>query len=500
MSILKRAMLTLRCHPLRTLALFFVILLLATGGASAIFVRQAVINVDESLRASLPAIASVHLDQVALNDPDFSWEDFEERESFTSGTIRKLAELPYVRKFDYALWGYNFFNSALTPVTRFEGTEIDTGRASDAFILRGIQYHNVMDIESGLIELVDGRVFTEDEVEFGASVVIVSHTFLNENDLTIGDTMSLTYRIYDEESMENVLLYDDEYLLGEKLFELEIIGTFSQEFEGDPYGFEIFNHLNLLNQFYVPNLFIESTINLYIEAFSEINPELVELLQSADFREELIEYENIIFMMYDPLYLENFKQEADKLLPNFWIASDLSNSYADFASSMDMLNDVFLFVMIAVICATLIIVTLLTLLVLRERKKEIGIYLALGERKQKVIYQLFIELLLPSIVAITFALFVGSQLSTFISESMIREDLIRQTEADEEITTIEFGTLESLGFRHEMTHEEMLEMYEIRLNITTIFHFYAIGLGMVLISIAIPTFRLLTLNPKEILL
>jgi hypothetical protein len=57
-------------------------------------------------------------------------------------------------------------------------------------------------------------------------------------------------------------------------------------------------------------------------------------------------------MIHDPLYLENFKQDANLFLPNFWIASGLSNSYADFTSSMDMLNDVFLFVMISAIAAT----------------------------------------------------------------------------------------------------------------------------------------------------
>jgi hypothetical protein len=71
--------------------------------------------------------------------------------------------------------------------------------------------------------------------------------------------------------------YNDAYLLAEKLFELEIIGSFSQKLEGEPYGFEMLNHLRFLNEFYVPNLLIESTFPLYIEAFSEVNPQLVEL-------------------------------------------------------------------------------------------------------------------------------------------------------------------------------------------------------------------------------
>ena len=504
MTVLKRSLLSMKRHWLRTLLLFLIVLLLTTGVASAISVRVAVVNVDEALRARLPAIASIHLDQATLNDPNLSLADFEERTPLTSEIIHEIGELPYVRMFDYALWGYNFFNLALIPVTRAGEVELDTTRLLGAFMLRGIHYHHVMEIEAGLIELIGGRVFTEDEVRAGASVTIVSQAFLNENGLVIGDTIPLTYRIYDEEAMADsgILsgVLDEDYLLGEKPFELEIIGSFNQELEEGLYGFEILNHLRLLNQFYVPNLLLESTFDLYIETFLEIDPDLAELLQSADFREELIQYENIIFMMHDPLYLENFKQESALLLPSFWIASDLSNSYADFASSMDMLNDVFLFVMIATIVASLIVITLLALLTLRERKKEVGIYLALGERKRNIFYQLLIEMILPSIIAITLALFIGNHLSASISELMIREDLVRQAEEDDGFFSIEFGTLESLGFRHEISHDEMLELYEIRLDTTMTVYFYTIGLGVVLISTTIPIFRLLALKPKNILM
>ena len=499
MTVFKRSMLSMKRHWLRTLLLFIIVLLLTTGVASAISVRIATINVDEALRSRLPAIASIHLDQATLNDPNVSLIDFEERAPLTSEILHEIGDLPDVRMFDYALWGYNFFNTDLTPVTTVGDIELELPRMPGAFTLRGFHYHHVMDVESGLIELTGGRVFTEDEVRTGATVTLASQAFLHENGLVIGDIIPLTYRIYDEDAMENSEGLTGDFLLGERRFELEIIGSFDQELREGFYGFELSNHLNLLNQFYVPNLVIESVFDLYIEALSEADPELVALLQSADFREELIQYENIIFMVYDPLDLENFKQEAEMLLPSFWIASDLSNSYADFASSMDMLNDVFLFVMIAATVASLIVITLLTLLALHERKKEVGIYLALGERKHHIIYQLLVEMLIPSIAAIALALFIGSYLSTSLSESMIRDDLLRQAEADEGIYSIEFGTLEWFGFRHEMSHDEMLELYEIRIDTEVVIYFYAIGLGVVLLSTILPIFRLLTLKPKNIL-
>lgn len=122
-------------------------------------------------------------------------------EPLTSELIREVGQLSDVRMFDYALWGYNFLKPSLIPVTSFEETEFDVGGIPGAFTLRGIQYHHVMDIELGLIEFREGRVFTEDEIKTGASVTMVNQAFLTENALTIGDTITLMYRIYNEEAM-----------------------------------------------------------------------------------------------------------------------------------------------------------------------------------------------------------------------------------------------------------------------------------------------------------
>jgi hypothetical protein len=79
MTSVKRGMLSIRRHWFRTFLWFCIILLLTTAVATEISIRKAVINTDEDLRARLPAIASIHLDQATLNDPNLAGKVFEGR-------------------------------------------------------------------------------------------------------------------------------------------------------------------------------------------------------------------------------------------------------------------------------------------------------------------------------------------------------------------------------------------------------------------------------------
>jgi len=60
--------------------------------------------------------------------------------------------------------------------------------------------------------------------------------------------------------------------------------------------------------------------------------------------------------------------------------------------------------------------------------------------------------------------------------------------------------LEEMGYRFEMSHEEMLEAYEISMDVETVLLFYTIGLGIILIAVIVPITRIVKLSPKKVLL
>ena len=127
--------------------------------------------------------------------------------------------------------------------------------------------------------------------------------------------------------------------------------------------------------------------------------------------------------------------------------------------------------------------------------------MALGEKKVKVILQILLEVLAIGIIAISLSLVTGSLIAENISENMIRQNSIaRQQESDRE--PVLTATSEHLNWfvTNEMSIEEMMEMYQITLDVKTIVLFYGIGLGTILISTVLPIVYIIKLEPKKILM
>lgn len=75
---------------------------------------------------------------------------------------------------------------------------------------------------------------TQEEIDRGAPVVVISSLFAQANQLDVGST--LTYNVYDNEAMlaEGIHLnflygHSDDFLLGHQLTELEVIGILNSD-------------------------------------------------------------------------------------------------------------------------------------------------------------------------------------------------------------------------------------------------------------------------------
>jgi len=148
--------------------------------------------------------------------------------------------------------------------------------------------------------------------------------------------------------------------------------------------------------------------------------------------------------------------------------------------------------------ATLIILALLISLFLIDRKHEMGIYLAIGEKKSRILGQFICEVILIALVSMTLALFVGNVLGNQLSQMMIEQDMIRQLEDPDYSPTQ--AMLQARGFRFDMTHEEMIYLYEVRLDRKTVLLFYSVTLNAIVVATTIPMWLVLKKDPKEVLL
>jgi len=164
------------------------------------------------------------------------------------------------------------------------------------------------------------------------------------------------------------------------------------------------------------------------------------------------------------------------------------------AHSMELINDLADGIIIGVVIAMVLILALIVLLFLHAKKVEIGIYLALGERKKIITTQLLLEIIYPVIICFSMSLLLGTVLSQEVSGYMLSENM---AELSNGFSTTD--AYEIRGLRIEMSHEEMLEMFEIRIDVTTVMKFYLIVIGTTSIAIIIPMIMVFKMSPKDIL-
>ena len=126
----------------------------------------------------------------------------------------------------------------------------------------------------------------------------------------------------------------------------------------------------------------------------------------------------------------------------------------------------------------------------KERKKEMGIYLALGEKKKNIAYQLLLETLLVSIVAITISVFTGNIIAKNVSNKMLENQIIEQS------TKIEnnYNSYELID------SETITDNYTVSLDIKTILMIYIVAIISISLSTILPIYYTLKLNPRKILM
>jgi len=512
MNFLKRASASVTRRPGKTIILLLLVFILGIIISGAISVQQAIENTEDNLRRNLPAVATVEQDWEAAMAHEAMTGEWMQMEALTADLIRQIGELPYIESFDFSISG-QVFSSELErfvhPNPDFEHV-IWTPDIEDLvqLELQGVQNHEMLDIQAGIIELVTGRVFTEQEISnFNNinSVAIISQEFAELNNLTVGSTFIVDNTVYDEFNVtgnwiESEIFVEDN-VVGRESYELEVIGIFRSMIEstgGDDWE-NARREIMLGNRIYVPNAMTERSLEFRLEQML-----LTGIWDDGEWEPTLEDWLwfDPIFRLNDPRDLTAFSEAAGELLPEFWRTTDLSNTFSDISTSMENMQWLASLILWISISATLLILSLLITLFLRDRKYEIGIYLALGEKKMKVIMQIVLEVVSVAVVAISLALFAGNFLARNISESMIQQDLIASQQDQWSNSMVWTQGSERLSWfsSGNMSIEEMMESYQISLDMGTIGLFYAIGIGTILISTIVPIAYIIRLDPKKIMM
>ena len=519
MNFLNRSIISIKRTPLKSLILLTIIFILGTTATGALAVNGAVNSIDENLRARMRPIVSLRFDYWAFME-SLDCEDsdcyFLNRPTFaTLEELQRVGGLPQVRFYDFMITSHVESLKFLHYIPENYVDNAWRGEELRSFTLRGTSVTNMVQIDQGIIELVAGRQFEQDDllVETEHVPVIVSAGFAELNHLHL-DSIFEMYNIIATPTDPMLSSFNHNWFLEEYKYAklsttFEIIGLFElplQEDIDDPWNDYSTSRINDLNAFYVPNRAVERINNMRAEAILSswensdydytVEPQLHE---SIIFEMSRNTYINSIFLINDIREIENFHQGSLELLPAFYSVEDLSNTFANLESSMVTMQELADWVLMISILASMLIVSLLMLLFVRDRRHEIGVYLALGEQRRKILVQILTEVIIVSFIGIFLAMFLGNILTSQISRSVLATELIAMRNDENHFN--QGNIMEIFGVPiYEMPIEDIVDTFDLSLDITTIVRIYSLGMFVIVISTILPIWIVVKRNPKEILL
>ena len=511
MNFLKRGWISVVRKRGKSAILLVLVFILGNVMAGVISIKGAVGNTQQLMREKIGVLASLEADYEAYSQAGAT----EPIGSVPVETIETIGRLKQVRSYDYLtrLWLESstlvayFDNQGDGRIKPLYAKDAPTGTtpiapepgATYSFQLVGGQNPDVSDLIHGKITLAQGRVFTAEEIDNSISVVIVSKKFAELNKLNVGSTFELEKTIYEYYKREGVKdLFPPTQNTVKKTFEVSVIGIF-EPVEIDESEAGKYMGSDLHNTIYTTNKAINTFTNVITEAEKQLNG----LEYSSTYT-----YVVPVFALRDPLELEGFRAEATPLLPKYYKLVDNSASYQYIATPMKNMDWIASVILIVSIGATLVILSLLITLFLRDRRHEMGIYLSLGESKLRVAGQILTEVLLIGILAISLSLFTGNMVAGNLSGKMLNNQIVaeQQNQANNaaglpyEKPYAPVTGLDMLGYDSAFSEQELIDSYTVKLGIDTFALFYLVGLGTLLVSTAVPILYVTRLNPKKILM
>ena len=521
MNAFKRAWKYITRKPTKTVLLIITFFLIGNLVILGLGVSQAADNAKVLTRQRMRAAVSYEVDYDAFWQYADSLEDADEQEAayrnyprLDKETALQIAQddrvkamnyltntTAYARDFDYVKLNNDYEeNNHGGSIIMEDGTEMEYVEPTMMLYANGTD--NMIELVEGTFTVTSGRYFNQSDLDNANKVVLITEQLAEQNGLRVGDTITVSTL----DSWANEYLKPAGHSVEEFDIPLEIIGIYRNLNEADPNSdyyrwmspFE--NPQNILliplstfteNQRDIMRLQYEYYSSLYPEAYAE-----------TDVETELRNLETpnrVVYLLDDPLHVDDFVEDHTGDLADYTKLNANNEQFRKMARPLDTMSFFANFVVWIVIINAVVIITLITALTLKTREYEIGVLMSIGVSKVKVVLQLFYELILIALVGFTLAVLSGSLIAGKVGDTV----LSYQTESDAQYEDTNNGGYYYYGdtnYFTEVTQEELLSEYEVRVSPKLIGEIYILGAAVVLIAILIPSYMIMRLNPKQILL
>lgn len=491
MNYWKRAKSSIFRTKSKSVILFAVIFVLGNVIAGAIAIQQSTANVEKKMKQQLGATVAPELDLNKLLEQSENGDTqaLTRPENLKEETIKKMGSSPYVKDYDYSYLAYLYVKKFKTYEMKQQGNvQFSTGEYK-TMSLKGSNSSEPMDFKNKKVKLTDGRMLTKEELAGKKPVALISKKVADENGLSVGDQMVLdTVSLIPKE--DGTLDSQDSTKHAVKIVGLfEPIKLEKKKSDGKN-GQEAMNQqiteMELYNTAFVSNGLVREINKIEAEN------------QPSDSEEEMQEEVAPIFTLKSPDDVEAFKAEIKPLLPEGYKAVASTDEFDKVGASVKRLSKISGYVVLLAVLASLLIISLVVVLFMKDRRHEWGIYLSLGEQRKNIMKQVVAEIFVISLAALLLSLISGNLLGKMVSESLLAGDTMDQAAQNVGNQVVSMGGASVLG--SSLSNQDVLSNYEVRFSLTYIATFLIAGLGTILLAAILPLTYVMRLNPKKIMM
>ena len=354
-----------------------------------------------------------------------------------------------------------------------QGGMMQMGSQGDVNLIGVNNFNTYSTVISGDIELIEGREITEDDID--TNVVLIEETFASENTLEVGSK----FTIVDTEDETNTI-------------EVEVVGIYKSNEEVDEMAYRMTSMLP------------------YNKIYTSYT--LVNTLKGT-------EYDNAVdtmkFYLDDPINVDAFIEEGMNTSIDFetYVLDGNNSTYETMMGPIENVASFSQTTLVLVMAFGGVILALIIMLSIKDRVNEIGILMSLGEKRNKIVCQFLVEVLVILLLSITVSGLFGNKISNIVGNKLIQNEIAVQ---EEEISsgipgmpamagiggTGGFKGMSGFsipGFNSQQTNIEVIDDLDINMGIVDFTKMSALAVLLAIVATLIPSISIMRFNPKTIL-
>lgn len=491
MYILKNALISITRNKGRNLLIGIIIVVIACATTITLAIRAAAKNLIESYENQYDVTATIGINRESMRskmtiDREMSEEEKENQKesmknifstvsNITEDEVKNFGDSKYVKEYYYTL-SIGMNSESLEKATMNLDTESNSqsekmpperrGKenfqniSSSDFTLTG--YSSLTSME----EFINGKYsITEGEIssDMESLTCIINAELATLNNLTVGDEITFT----DPDKEENTIT-------------LKISGIFEETSEAsDAMGMFTTSANTIITN--------TKTINTIKENNEEIKYSLIPT-----------------FMLTSKEDIEKFESELqEKGLSEYLSLSTNLEQVESATSTISNVNTFATTFLILTLIIGAIVLFVLNMINIRERKYEIGVLRTIGMKKSYLTLQFICELLIVSFIALLLGGCLGAMSSVSVSNHLLENEIANSNEQRENINQ-KFGGKIQMGERelekiNGMVNVQSFDKIDAVVNIKVLIQLFIIGTILTLISATASMISIQKFSPLTIL-